>query len=95
MSDTTERLMAEFNCIEPVYVDGIAGLLNLGPNFATLYFRWVPAQSEGGAFIYQQTPAITLVRPTASIITESQHRAMLGCYEPPPRGNIVRMTGTH
>ena len=38
--DLTEKLIADFGCIEPVYVDGVAGLLNWGTNFATLYFRW-------------------------------------------------------
>ena len=45
--------------------------------------------------IYERAPAIVVIRPTATIITESEHRAMLGCFEPPRRGNVVRMTGTH
>ena len=38
MIDTlSDAHLADFAAIEPIYVDGIAGVFNLGPNFATLY----------------------------------------------------------
>jgi hypothetical protein len=40
--DVDGRLIADFACLDPVYVDGMAGVLNLGANFASLYFRWTP-----------------------------------------------------
>ena len=63
-----ERLMAEFACLDPVYVDGIAGLMNLGTNFSIQYFRWTPVGVEGGKVLYQKTAALRLVRPRASLI---------------------------
>jgi len=41
MSDNNERLIADFGCLDPIYVDGIfaEGVMSLGANFATPYFR--------------------------------------------------------
>jgi hypothetical protein len=42
IGEVDAQLIADFACLDPVYVDGIAGTLNLGETFATLYFRWTP-----------------------------------------------------
>jgi len=62
-----DRLLADFACIDPVYVDGIARILNLGTNFQILYFRWVPTQSEHGLVTMVKTPAASVIRPKTSI----------------------------
>ena len=50
MSDYEDRLLADFACLDPVYVDGIftEGVTNLGANFITPYFRWMPINTENG-----------------------------------------------
>lgn len=58
-----ERLMADFACLDPVYVDGIAGIVNLGTNFAQCFFRWQIVSA--GA--YERVPAVYLIRPRSSI----------------------------
>ena len=61
MSDFTERLIADFACLDPVYVDGIfaEGVMNLGANFATPYFRWTPTGRAGnGVVSMERTPAL-------------------------------------
>ena len=63
-----ERLMAEFSCLEPTYVDGIAGVLNLGENIAMLMFRWQPVHSDSGGIILHRAPAMYLVRPRSSVL---------------------------
>ena len=60
----TDDEIAAFNCLEPTYVDGIAGLVNLGTNFAVLYFRWAMTANGG----HEKMPALKIVRPVASII---------------------------
>lgn len=54
-----ERLMADFACLEPVYADGIAGLINLGENYGTLLYRW----QRVGPGKLERVPALYLVRP--------------------------------
>jgi hypothetical protein len=61
--EMTERLMADIAALDPVYVDGIAGLVNLGTNFGTVYFRFIPIKSENGLIMYEKTPVLYLVRP--------------------------------
>ena len=68
MDEMSERLMADFACLDPVYVDGIAGLTNLGGgNFGTLYFRWTAVGVGLHGKLYEKTPALVLVRPTISV----------------------------
>jgi hypothetical protein len=49
-------------------LDGISGVLNMGDNFASMYFRWVPVKDENGALMYEQSPAMVIVRPRASLL---------------------------
>jgi hypothetical protein len=68
MSEFAHNMIADFACLEPIYVDGIVseGVVSLGVNFATPYFRWVPAVHEGRV-IMERVPAIYLIRPIASL----------------------------
>jgi hypothetical protein len=68
MDDVDAQLIGDFACLDPVYVDGIVGTLNLGETFATLYFRWTPRPGENGQVLFERTPAVYLVRPHASIV---------------------------
>jgi hypothetical protein len=68
MRTLEENAMAEFAAIDPIYVDGrLDPLVNLGANFATYYFRWIPVQSKTGEVLYKKTPALILIRPLASL----------------------------
>jgi hypothetical protein len=62
---TTDRLVADLACLDPVYVDGIIleGVANLGPNFTTPFFRWVPTINSNGVMVMERSPALLLVRP--------------------------------
>ena len=64
----SEKLLADFACLEPIYVDGIEKLLNFGTSFGILYYRWVAVRSEGGQTIYEKTPALHIRRPRSSLI---------------------------
>jgi hypothetical protein len=44
----SDAAFADYAAIEPMYVDGVAGVFNLGTNFGTMFFRWTPVRSEGG-----------------------------------------------
>jgi len=80
MSDFTERLFADFACLDPVYVDGIfaEGVMNLGANFATPYFRWSPCGRAGnGAVSIERAPALFLIRPRSSLLPRSPLAALL------------------
>jgi hypothetical protein len=67
-----DRLLADFACLDPIYVDGIARILNLGTNFQVLYFRWVPTQSKHGLTTMEKAPAASVIRPKTSIMQCSQ-----------------------
>jgi hypothetical protein len=64
MYDLTEDEIVAFNCLEPLYVDGVAGMANLGTNFAILYFRWNMIVGGG----HEKVPALKIIRPVSSII---------------------------
>jgi hypothetical protein len=53
---------------EPICVDGIAGVFNLGVNFGTMLFRWVPVRSDGGGLTYERSPTLVLVQPRTSLL---------------------------
>jgi hypothetical protein len=63
-----DNLLGEFACLDPVYVDGVftEGVVSLGANFATPFFRWIPSMREGHV-IFEKTPALYMVRPIASL----------------------------
>ena len=67
MDEMSEQLMADFACLDPVYVDGVAGLMNLGDNFAALYFRWKVVGAGPHGKLYERQPAVVLVRPIQSV----------------------------
>jgi hypothetical protein len=80
MSDFTERLIADFACLDPVYVDGIfaEGVMNLGANFATPYFRWAPrGRGDNGDVSMERTPALFLIRPRSSLLPHSPLAALI------------------
>jgi hypothetical protein len=65
LSDT---VFADYAAIDPIYVDGVAGVFNLGANFGTMFFRWVPVRAEGGAMTYERSPTIVMVQPRATLL---------------------------
>ena len=67
MDEMSDQLIADFACIDPVYVDGVAGLMNLGENFAALYFRWKMVGVGTHGKLFERQPALVLVRPTTSV----------------------------
>lgn len=70
MEAIDERLMADFGCLDPVYVDGVAGVLNLGANFAMLFYRWAPMKQHGALVTCEQVPAVCIIRPRASLLCD-------------------------
>jgi hypothetical protein len=67
MDTITDELLGEFAALDPVYVDGAAGLVDLGENFSTLLFRWVPTTSANGVLLYERQAAMVLVRPKSAL----------------------------
>ena len=67
MDEMSERLISDFACLDPVYVDGIAGLMNLGANFGTLYYRWKAVSANHQGLVYEKAPALVIIRPITSI----------------------------
>ena len=63
-----DRLINDFACIDPIYVDGLftEGVVSLGTNFATPYFRYTPTMRDG-SLILERTPALYVIRPIASL----------------------------
>jgi hypothetical protein len=80
--------MAEFQALDPVYVDGRVGpLINLGDNFASRYFRWMPVHSESGVVLYKKVPALLLVRPMSSLVRCRDCDDTKSMVGPPTSGN--------
>jgi hypothetical protein len=67
MSVLGDRLLGEIASLDPVYVDGIAGAINLGTNFMLPFFRLIPVKTESGTIIMQRTPILLLVCPHSSL----------------------------
>ena len=63
-----DNFLNDFACLDPVYVDGVfaEGVVSLGVNFATPYFRWVPSMRDGRV-ILERMPALYMIRPIASL----------------------------
>jgi hypothetical protein len=68
MIEPTETLLADYAALDPVYVDGIAGVFNLGPNFSAMFFRWQPVRAENGVITYERAPAMVLIQPRAALL---------------------------
>jgi hypothetical protein len=66
--DLDERLLADYAALDPVYVDGIAGVFNLGPNFSTVFFRYNPVRTNSGIIVYERTPTMLLVQPRSALV---------------------------
>jgi hypothetical protein len=90
MHGMTEDETISFNCLEPIYVDGTAGLVNLGTNFAILYFRWQMTASG----LYERAPALRMIQPLASITCRSCFDAVTGLAKPPTSAG-VNAAGMH
>jgi hypothetical protein len=62
---TDDRLVADLACLDPIYVDGIIleGVANLGSNFTTPFFRWVPTVNANGVLVMERSPTLLIVRP--------------------------------
>jgi hypothetical protein len=80
----TEDEIVGFNCLEPQYVDGVAGMVNLGANFAVLYFRW--QMTTGG--IYERAPALRVVGPVGSIACRTCADTVRGLAKPPAGAGV-------
>jgi hypothetical protein len=65
--EMNERLIADFACLDPIYVDGAAGFLNLGDNFATRYYRWQLV----GPDKFEKTPAVYLIQPRRALLCKA------------------------
>jgi hypothetical protein len=85
MDGMTEDEVISFNCLEPQYVDGIAGMVNLGANLAVLYFRWQMTASG----LYERAPALRIVGPIASITCRSCADALRGLAKPPTSAGVT------
>jgi hypothetical protein len=70
LSDTflSDAHLADYAAIEPMYVDGVAGVFNLGANFGTMFFRWTPVRSEDGPVMFERSPAFVLVQPRSALL---------------------------
>jgi hypothetical protein len=84
MSGFDERVIADFACLDPVYVDGVVteGVVNLGTNFATPFFRWTPIVRDGRT-TFEKTAALYVVRPIASLDPRDPPALLLQGQRPP------------
>jgi hypothetical protein len=70
ISSLSENHFEDFAALDPIYVDGVAAVFNLGPNFATMFFRWAPVKCNGGV-IYERTSSHVIVQPRSSLLCRS------------------------
>lgn len=89
-------MMADIACMTPIYVDGVLGVINLGANFMTCYFRWRAIRSdETGRIVYEKSVAHVLVRPRASILQADGPYASMLAQQGVPRESLDRMALAH
>lgn len=58
------RLMAEFTGMEPIYANGIAGAVSVGPDVVVYLWKWGVSSINGQVC---QVPAALFIRPRASL----------------------------
>jgi hypothetical protein len=66
-----ERLMADFACLDPVYVEDAAGVVNLGTNFQLLLYRWARMANNGDSNDFERTAAVNLILPRTCVLARS------------------------
>lgn len=71
MFNINDRLLADFACVDPTYVDEVGAVLNLGANFNMLFYRWTPVSAQDGRVQLEPTPAISLILPRTSVLARS------------------------
>jgi len=69
--DFNERLLADFACLDPIYVEDAAGVVNLGTNFQLLFYRWQRVANYGDQRDYERTAAVNLILPRTSVLARS------------------------
>jgi hypothetical protein len=80
----TEQMLAEISCLEPVYVDGIMGFINLGATFLIAFFRWKATRGENGLWRYERVPALVTVQPKSAILSPTGVTATALAMQPAP-----------
>lgn len=96
MDGLDDRLMADIACLDPIYADGVLGLVNLGTTFMEVFYRWRPLRAEGGVLIQERTASHVIVRPLASVTAGgSYHRILSAQTEPALAARLVRAPGVH
>jgi hypothetical protein len=90
-----ERLMADFACLDPVYVDDAAGAVNLGTNVQLLFYRWARVSNNGNPNDYEKTAVVNLILPRTSILTRSGIIASWLHLSTPPTNIATPRAVTH
>lgn len=80
-----ERLMADFACLEPIYIDGAAGYMNLGANIVCFYYRWQVTKYENGNPVFEKMPALQIIRPKNSLVCAGRCLASTTLTVPAPQ----------
>jgi hypothetical protein len=62
-----ENILGEVAGMEPVPVDGLLGLVNLGDTFLTCYYRWVPLKFENGILVREKHVTLVITSPRVSV----------------------------
>lgn len=65
---TDERTLAAIACIEPIHVDGMIGVIDLGETFLTCFYRLRAVKFDAGQMVYEREPVLSLVRPRHSLV---------------------------
>jgi hypothetical protein len=81
---TDDKQWLDASILDPVYVDGVGSVFNLGGNFGTVFFRFLPVRS-GGGIIYERSPVLYIVRPMSSLDPNDPIRGLLAT-QPAPGG---------
>jgi hypothetical protein len=91
--DFSERLLADFACLDPVYIDDAAAALNLGANCQLLLFRWQCVSRSAGEF--EKVPAVNLVFSRTSVLARSGIIASWMKTSTPPKNIATPRAVTH
>ena len=83
--------LSAWSSLDPIYLDGKAGALNLGANVMICYFRWTPVMQQNGLIVRQRTPALCAIRPMASVSPNGGIAKLLAGQQPPPRSAVELM----
>jgi len=79
MIDVNDRLLSEFSCLDPVYVEDCPFVLSTGGNVHLHFSRVVPKVVDNGRVVFEKVPALLLGNAVVGEFLSHLRKVIRGC----------------